>query len=232
MNKSLFFAAILILTGCSSARWPEEAYIKKHNYQEIDHRIDTLVDKKLIKFPMFPGGSGGVNKFISANLQYSKEVMMRGVSGLVVLRCTIGVNGYIDQIEVIRSVDPLLDEEAIRVIRSMPRWIPGCEDGKPVCFRYLIPITFSSGYIEEAGRPLTWVTPCKRSAARGKEVFSKPRTPKEFNPLRGWGDCEWQYYPALRSACTGLSTFKAFRPFTFLTLSINHKLKMETAYCG
>jgi protein TonB len=149
MNKSLFFAAILILTGCSSAKWPEEAYIKKHNYQEINRILDTLVDKRPIRFPMFPGGSDEINKFISANLRYPKEVMKRGISGLVLLRCTIGVNGYIEQVDVIRSVDPLLDEEAVRVIKSMPRWIPGYVDGKPVRVRYQIPIDFSSCYTYE-----------------------------------------------------------------------------------
>jgi hypothetical protein len=95
---------------------------------------------------------------------------------------------------------------------------------------------------QEAGRPPKWISPGKRSATRGMEILAIPDVEtRRATSLRGGGAVQPSSglkgrrvlsIPALRFACTGLFTFKAFRPFTFLTLSINHKLKMETAYCG
>jgi hypothetical protein len=80
---------------------------------------------------------------------------------------------------------------------------------------------------QEAGRLLTRITPYKRSAVRGREIRTLPRTPYGVQPTSGLAVVDGSSTPALRYACTGLSIFKAFRPFTFPTFSITYRLKME-----
>lgn len=94
------------------------------------------------KMPEFPGGIEAMWKFINANLQYPVEVQKRGIQGKVIIQFIIDENGSTTQPDVIRSVDPLLDKEAIRIVKLMPKWKPGMLEGKPVEVKYTIPITF------------------------------------------------------------------------------------------
>ena len=83
-----------------------------------------------------------MNKFISQNLQYPQTALENGIQGVVYLQFIIQVDGKISDIAVIRSVDSQLTEEAIRVVKLMPRWIPAMDNGKPVVSKQSIPIRF------------------------------------------------------------------------------------------
>ncbi len=91
--------------------------------------------------PQFPGGIAALQRFISENIR-SADVMKPGVSGTVKICFYVRKDGYVDNVKVIKSVDPLLDAEAVRVIRLMPRWTPGYHHGRPVIVMFSIPITF------------------------------------------------------------------------------------------
>ena len=82
-------------------------------------------------------------KFLSDNVKYPAECEKQGVQGRVILRIVIDKDGSVTDIEVEKSVHPLLDAEAVRVASSMPRWQPATKDGQPVRIRYSLPITFS-----------------------------------------------------------------------------------------
>ena len=92
--------------------------------------------------PEFPGGMGEMMKFLQANIQYPKEAQAKGVQGRVIVQFVVNSDGSICDEKVSKPVDPQLDAEAIRVIRSMPNWKPGMQRGKPVRVRFTLPVTF------------------------------------------------------------------------------------------
>lgn len=98
----------------------------------------TMAD--LYHMPSFPGGPTKLMEFIKNNLHYPNEDIC--AHGRVVVTFYVETDGSITDVEVIRGVDPLLDNEAVRVVKSMPKWIPGTQDGKPVRVKYTIPFTF------------------------------------------------------------------------------------------
>ena len=89
------------------------------------------------QMPTFPGGEAELMKFIRDNLRYKE-----GIQGRVILRFVVTKTGAIDNITVLRSLDPACDEEAIRLIKSMPRWIPGKQNGNNVPVYYTLPVVF------------------------------------------------------------------------------------------
>jgi TonB family protein len=91
--------------------------------------------------PQFPGGIAALQRFLRENLR-SADALKRGISGTVKLCFYIRKDGFVDNVKVIKSIDPLLDAEAVRVIRLMPRWTPGYHRGRPVIVMFSIPITF------------------------------------------------------------------------------------------
>ena len=85
---------------------------------------------------------GGLMKWISKELKYPAAAIEMDISGKVIMQFTIGTDGAVKDIIVLRSVHPLLDKEAIRLLSKMPKWIPGKHQGKEVPVRYVIPIIF------------------------------------------------------------------------------------------
>ena len=92
--------------------------------------------------PSFPGGGEAIEKYLNDNIKYPKVARKNGVQGRVEVSFVVERDGTLSNIRVARSVDPLLDKEAKRVILSMPRWKPGKKDGKEVRVRYKLPVTF------------------------------------------------------------------------------------------
>ena len=82
-------------------------------------------------------------KWINAHKVYPEEMKKAGKQGLEIMTFVVDEDGSISQAEVIRSVDPLCDADAVRLVGSMPRWNPGMQFGKPVKVRYTIPIRYS-----------------------------------------------------------------------------------------
>ena len=93
--------------------------------------------------PQFPGGPTAMQLFISDNVRYPADAVKRGASGTVKITFHILKDGYVDKVFILQSLDPLLDAEAVRVIRLMPRWKPAYHHGKPVEIICAIPITFN-----------------------------------------------------------------------------------------
>lgn len=93
--------------------------------------------------PEFPGGIRAMMQFLASNIHYPENALKNNVQGRVVLRFTVFADGSIGDVKVIRSISPELDQEAIRVVESMPRWTPGTVDGKPVNCSYALPVSFS-----------------------------------------------------------------------------------------
>ena len=99
--------------------------------------------------PAFPGGPQAMMQFIKDNLKYPQIAKENGIQGRVILQFVVDETGKVTDPKVIRSIDPSLDTEAIRLVLSMPRWIPGMQDGKAVAVRYTIPVIFKLETAEE-----------------------------------------------------------------------------------
>ena len=92
--------------------------------------------------PSFPGGDGELMKWLSKNIKYPAIAEENGVQGRVIVRFAVGKDGSIHDPKVLRSVDPSLDKEALRVVKAMPRWIPGKQNGVAVSVYFTLPVTF------------------------------------------------------------------------------------------
>jgi protein TonB len=92
--------------------------------------------------PQFPGGEKALLKFISDNLKYPEEALRNNLEGRVTLRFVVSADGSVKRIEVMKSVDPALDDEAVRVISLLPTWKPGKQNGKPVPVWFSVPVYF------------------------------------------------------------------------------------------
>ncbi|MDD3740427.1 MAG: energy transducer TonB [Bacteroidales bacterium] len=92
--------------------------------------------------PAFPGGEAGLLKFISDHTKYPEICRENGIQGKVFVQFVIGADGIVTNVSVVKGVDKYLDEEALRVVSSLPAWTPGKQRGKSVPVSYIIPIKF------------------------------------------------------------------------------------------
>jgi TonB family C-terminal domain len=95
------------------------------------------------QMPEFPGGIEAMTKFISEHLKYPSTAAEMGISGKVILQFLVKKNGKITDIKVVRSIGGGCDEEAVRVVKLMPEWIPGKQNGKPTSVYFTLPVNFS-----------------------------------------------------------------------------------------
>ena len=107
------------------------------------HGADPNVFEVVEKMPVFPnGGMPGLMKYLSDNIRYPEAAKVAGIQGRVTVVFVVDKDGSITNVKTLRGVDAELDKEAIRVISSMPKWIPGMQKGKAVKVRYTVPVMF------------------------------------------------------------------------------------------
>ena len=129
MNK-LFIIALLTLTGMSNAMAQQEVALEEKVYEVVE------------EMPSFPGGQGAMFEFIANNIQYPIVAEENGVQGRVLVSFVIKKDGSLSNVRVVKSVDSALDKEAVRLIKSMPKWSPGKEKGQFVNVKFTVPVTF------------------------------------------------------------------------------------------
>ena len=93
--------------------------------------------------PTFPGGEAALMKYINAHIQYPAEALKNRIKGHVVVQFVVDKKGKIGEVKVLRSVDKDLDKEAVRVVKSLPKFTPGRQNGKAVSVWYTLPVTFT-----------------------------------------------------------------------------------------
>jgi len=103
---------------------------------------ETKVFDVVEQMPSFPGGDAELMKFLSTHIKYPVVAEENGIQGRVIATFVVERDGSISDVKVIKSVDPSLDKEAIRVLKSMPKWIPGKQNGAAVRVKYTVPVTF------------------------------------------------------------------------------------------
>ncbi len=92
--------------------------------------------------PAFPGGEAQLYKFLAEHMRYPEIAQENGIEGRVIVRFVVQKDGSIGEVKVARSVDPALDQEAIRIVKSFPNFIPGKNNGQPVNVWYTLPVRF------------------------------------------------------------------------------------------
>ena len=109
-------------------------------------RKQKKVQKDEIVMPSYPGGEKALLKFIMEETRYPSEARVKKEMGEVLVAFSIGMDGYISGVRVLRSVSPSLDAEAVRVVKKMKPWFPGKRNGVPVRAEMTIPINFKIIY--------------------------------------------------------------------------------------
>lgn len=92
--------------------------------------------------PQFPGGQIAMLQYIMKNIKYPEQAMKEGIQGRVTVSFIVEKDGRVSNVRLLRSVQSSLDKEAVRVVKSMPKWTPGKHNGKPVRVRFNIPVMF------------------------------------------------------------------------------------------
>jgi protein TonB len=117
---------------------------------EIDGTSDVVaevVEEKpytyVEQMPAFPGGESEMLKYLGKNIRYPAAAQRAGIEGIVVLSFVVSKTGEISEIEVIKSLGGGTDEEAVRVVKSMPKWTPGKQNGRAVPVRYTLPVRYT-----------------------------------------------------------------------------------------
>lgn len=110
----------------------------KPDKPEVENKIFEVVEQ----MPSFPGGPSALMQYLSENIKYPVVAQENGVQGRVVVSFVVERDGSITDVNVVRSVDPSLDREATRVVKAMPKWLPGKQNGQAVRVKYNVPVSF------------------------------------------------------------------------------------------
>ena len=119
----------------------EEVQVTKEEVQESEAEAEPFVVVE--EMPMFPGGDPALLAYIMEHTQYPEVAKENNVQGKVIVRFCVTSKGGVDKVSILKSVDPELDKEAIRVVQTLPPFKPGKQGGKPVPVWYMVPINFT-----------------------------------------------------------------------------------------
>ena len=104
----------------------------------VEEKIFIIVEEK----PEFPGGYPALFKFISENLNYPQEAQINNIQGKVILKFVVNADGSADRVQILKGIDSLLDNEAVRVVKRLPKFKPGKQGGVPVPVWFTLPVNF------------------------------------------------------------------------------------------
>ena len=160
-HRRLYCSSCLAILCLFLSPWGAHAQLFSHSQevvahdtiiQSVDSTITDSAEEVLdelvyegsdeVSLPAFPGGMAKLSQFIGSTLRYPIVCMENGIQGRVMVKFLVTSKGEVKLAKVDRGVDPHLDAEALRVVKLMPRWIPGEKDGKPVGVWFELPIIF------------------------------------------------------------------------------------------
>lgn len=127
----LLFAALLSTTTITAQKTVV-------SMRQSDEKVYTAVEV----MPEFPGGMDSLMTFLVRTVKYPQEAKDKGIQGRVAVKFIVEKDGQVSEPEIVRSVFPVFNDEALRVVRCMPKWKPGMQDGKVVRVFFTLPITF------------------------------------------------------------------------------------------
>ena len=116
----------------------EELAIEHAPEEEISDEVFSVVEE----MPSFPGGTAGFYDYVTQNLKYPRKAKKAGVEGKVIIRFTVGLDGDISEVEIVKGLGFDIDEEALRIMQASPKWTPGKQGGRIVKVSMLVPLNF------------------------------------------------------------------------------------------
>lgn len=133
--------------GSLTAELPKEApkpvAVVEHKVQVEEKPVeDNKVFNSVEQMPQFPGGDAALLKYISSHMQYPAMAAEQGIEGRVTLQFVVTKNGSVGEVKVVRSLSPECDNEAKRVVKGLPKFTPGRQNGQAVNVWYTLPVTF------------------------------------------------------------------------------------------
>ena len=106
------------------------------------HEAENKVFDVVEQMPSFPGGPSALMAYLSSHVKYPAVAEENGIQGRVTVQFVVEKDGSVTDVKTMKSVDPSLDREAERVVKSMPKWIPGKQNGSAVRVKYFVPVVF------------------------------------------------------------------------------------------
>lgn len=132
----MLLLACTMMAGAAQAQTAQKKHTVTQNGKEAYEIAEEM--------PKFPGGVEALIKYLTDNLEYPKEAEEDSVGGRVIVSFVVDKEGnVVEPAEIVKSIHPALDAEALRVVKAMPRWTPGKMKGKPVAVKYTLPIMFN-----------------------------------------------------------------------------------------
>ena len=128
--KRIIFMVLAIMTTLSINAQSEETL--------VEEKVSDVVEE----MPQFPGGPSALFEYLSKNIQYPEAAKKNGIQGRVLVSFIVEKDGAISNAKVVKTVESSLDKEALRVVTTMPKWVPGKQNGEPVRVKYTAPLTF------------------------------------------------------------------------------------------
>lgn len=116
----------------------KEEKVEEKPKEDLSRKVFDVVEK----MPSYPGGNGALQRWLSSNITYPAAAAENGVEGRVIVAFVVEPDGSVSDVRIARGVDPSLDREALSVVKRMPKWIPGMQNGSPVRVKFNVPVTF------------------------------------------------------------------------------------------
>lgn len=140
LQQSTAQVSLFDVEGTDEELGVDKAELEVHQAaaEEVDNKVYDFVQQ----MPQFPGGNEELLKFLGTNIKYPSIAAENGVEGTVVVRFTVMSDGSISNVNVLSGPDSSLNNEAVRVVKTMPRWIPGKQNGRAVNVNYTVPVRF------------------------------------------------------------------------------------------
>ena len=139
--------ALLLVVGCRQAEPTENPVAEEQAAEVSEATVEPVIFKhdsmpEGLEAPQFPGGAEGLYKYITDNLHYPEQAKADGIQGRVVVTFAVTDNGDIVNVEVSKGIGGGCDEEAVRVVKAMPKWEPAVYNGKKIAVHYALPLNF------------------------------------------------------------------------------------------
>ena len=131
--KKLILLSLMAVLGLMTAN-AQKTVVSQSN-QNVFDQVEEM--------PEFPGGMPALIEFLQTNLKYPKDAIKQQVGGRVMVMFVVETDGTLSNVRVAKKVFPSLDSEAVRVVKTMPKWKPGKEKGRPVRVNFTLPVVFS-----------------------------------------------------------------------------------------
>jgi len=138
---------------------------------KVSHYDNDTIFSVCDEMPEFPGGTEKFMEYLSSNIKYPEEAKEKGISGRVFIQFVIEKDGSVTNVKVMKGIGALCDDEAVRVVKSMPKWKPGIQKGKPVRVSYNLPLNFK---LDEEYKPV------KGETKADEKIYDTPETMPEY----------------------------------------------------